>query len=135
MTSSSIANPLIPSSARMIPRRNELPAAARTARRSYVTQRPLPMSNGGNNRALLIASLVAIPALAYFMIPSRPAKPRVESRETGNDRRHVVHPEDEDPKNFKPAFGQVHQQKRVDMPPDGRHHQALHDKARERAQD
>lgn len=106
----------------------------------------------------MIASLVSIPALAYFIMPSRPAKPKSvsdeavrqvnldpaaakrarneknEKSENENELRRL-HPEHEDPETFRPAFGQIHKQKRVDMPPDGRNHQALHDRARGRAQE
>ncbi|KAI1181873.1 hypothetical protein F5B17DRAFT_232770 [Nemania serpens] len=151
MSSSPITSLLTPSSSRAARPRNELPAMARTARRTYASQRPTPnlsMNKLGNNRGLMIASLLGVPALAYFLIPSRPKSvsqaatrrpnldPAAEKRarnETGSDSGRgtdPVHPEDKDPENFKPAFGQVHQQKRVDTPPDGRHHQALHDRAR-----
>ncbi|KAH8666645.1 hypothetical protein BX600DRAFT_511563 [Xylariales sp. PMI_506] len=35
------------------------------------------------------------------------------------------HPEDREPDKFKPPFGQLHQRKRVDSPPDGRNHADL----------
>lgn len=38
------------------------------------------------------------------------------------------HPEHREPERFKPAFGQVHERKRVDGPPDGRNHKELNDR-------
>ncbi|KAI0523764.1 hypothetical protein F5B22DRAFT_415648 [Xylaria bambusicola] len=115
-------------------------------RRTYATQRPtLPE---GSNKPLMIAAIVGIPALTYFMLPSRPAaagkpvanpsiRPNLDPAARKRDRDShesdepkYVHPEHKNPDEFKSAFGQLHQQKRVDSPPDRRHHQALNDKAR-----
>ncbi|KAI1131753.1 hypothetical protein F5Y10DRAFT_233015 [Nemania abortiva] len=93
----------------------------------------------------MIAALVGIPAIAYFMIPPRSApKPAHESggprapnldpaaakRARDETQRKYVHPEHENPDDYKPRFGEVHKHKRVDTPPDGRHHQSLSDRAR-----
>ncbi|GAW25175.1 hypothetical protein SAMD00023353_0203020 [Rosellinia necatrix] len=124
------------------------------SQRISTTARPLlPGSNG--NRPLIFAALVGIPALAYYIIPSRAAKslqqgpdpavavsrppnldPAADKRRRGRraeEQRRYAHPEHEDPAAFKPAFGLPHRHKRVDGPPDGRHHQALSDRARVQA--
>ncbi|KAI0873455.1 hypothetical protein GGS24DRAFT_463483, partial [Hypoxylon argillaceum] len=83
--------------------------------------------------------------MAYFMMPARP-KPasstasasRAPNLDPAADKRardegvhhKYMHPEHEHPEDFKPRFGEVHKRKRVDMPPDGRHHQSLSDRAR-----
>lgn len=41
------------------------------------------------------------------------------------------HPEDREPEKFKPAFGRVHERKRVDGAPHGRNHQELMDRQRQ----
>ncbi len=92
----------------------------------------------------MIAGLVGVPALVYFMmIPSGPPKPKAEAtrppnldpaaaRKRSRDENEPTyeHPEQKNPEESKPEFGQLHKPKRVDTPPDGRHHQALHDRAR-----
>ncbi|KAI1823639.1 hypothetical protein F4861DRAFT_312330 [Xylaria intraflava] len=149
MSSSPIINTLSRSSAR-VARRNGLtptPRIPQQAKRTYAADGP-PMSQGGRNRPFIIGALVAVPVLAYFLIP-----PRSEAGQTqGQVRRpdldpaakersrktqepsgvgvKYVHPEHMHPEEFKPPFGQLHRPKRVDMPPDGRHHQSLTDRAR-----
>lgn len=117
-----------------------------------------------NLETSMIASLVGVSALAYFLIPSRSANPKSptedavghatidpagatrardakererEARLAAQPKREGLapHPEHVDQEDSKPAFGRMHQQKRVDMPPDGRHHQSLQDRARERSQE
>ncbi|KAI1365714.1 hypothetical protein F5Y08DRAFT_171149 [Xylaria arbuscula] len=122
-------------------------ATSQHLRRTYATQRPV-LPEGGN-KPLMIAAIVGIPALAYFMIPSRPAAsgqpaahaskapnldPAARKRERDANEPHerkYMHPEHKDPETFKPAFGQLHQPKRVDSAPDGRNHQAMSDRARQ----
>ncbi|KAI8954831.1 hypothetical protein F4801DRAFT_452293 [Xylaria longipes] len=146
---SSIANTLISSSARGA-LRNGLATTTRASqplRRTYATQRPtLPEGNG--NKPYIYAALVGVPVLVYFIIPPRSNKPRQQPAaarapnldpaahkrnrdENEADRVKYAHPEHENPEEFKPAFGQLHKPKRVDSPPDGRHHQALTDRARQ----
>ncbi|KAI1428211.1 hypothetical protein F5Y12DRAFT_711528 [Xylaria sp. FL1777] len=147
MSSLPIVNTLIRSPAREASHngRATTPGVSQPLHRTYATSRPsLPGSSGGN-RQLMFAALVGIPALVYFMIPSRPTKPTPAAKRAPNldpaarkrerdenepDSRKYVHPEHENPEEFKPEFGQLHKQKRVDTPPDGRHHQALNDRAR-----
>ncbi|TRX97743.1 hypothetical protein FHL15_001498 [Xylaria flabelliformis] len=147
MSSSSIANTLVSSSARGA-LRNGFATTARVSqplRRKYATQRPtLP---GGDNKPLMIAALVGIPALAYFIIPSRSDKPITPTTEVrapnldpaaASKRRHenesdharYAHPEHLNPEEYKPEFGRLHKAKRVDGPPDNRNHQTLSDRAR-----
>ncbi|KAI0401036.1 hypothetical protein F4802DRAFT_619208 [Xylaria palmicola] len=157
MSLSLVANTLVRSSARAAPQR-VLTRASQGLRRAYATERPtLPEGNG--NKPIIIAMLVGVPALAYFIIPSRtsaaqtvgesPAaaaarRPSLDpaAAKRGRDEhehehepdqrgRKYVHPEHEHPETFKPAFGQLHQAKRVDSPPDGRHHQSLSDRVRQ----
>ncbi|KAI1756576.1 hypothetical protein F4782DRAFT_272013 [Xylaria castorea] len=147
MPSPPVANTLNSSSARGA-LRNGFVTTTRVSqplRRKYATQRPtLP---GGNNRPLMIAALVGIPALAYFIIPSKPipqqsaevrapnldpAAAKRRRHENEHDRPRYAHPEHEHPEDYKPEFGQLHKAKRVDGPPDGRNHQSLSDRARQR---
>ncbi|KAI1739291.1 hypothetical protein F4680DRAFT_142211 [Xylaria scruposa] len=148
MSSSPIASTFVSLSARGV-LRNGFVTTARVSqplRRTYATQRPtLP---GGDNKPLMIAALVGIPALAYFIIPSRSDKPipqttqvRAPNLDPAADarRRHenesshakYAHPEHLHPEEYKPEFGQLHKRKRVDGPPDGRNHQSLSDRARQ----
>ncbi|KAI0416075.1 hypothetical protein F5X98DRAFT_376055 [Xylaria grammica] len=130
--------------------RNGPTVTPRGPQRAYATGRPTLPQGGGNNRPLMIAALVGVPVLAYFMIPSRPTKaaggaaaaagsrppnldPAAAKRvrdENEPEERKYAHPEHKNPEEFKPAFGQLHQQKRVDMPPDGKNHQSLNDRSR-----
>ncbi|KAI0486355.1 hypothetical protein F4859DRAFT_511346 [Xylaria cf. heliscus] len=118
-------------------------------RRTYVTKRPI-IPEGLGNRPYMIAALVGIPVLVYFIIPPRsnntptpqpsstrppnldPAAAAKRNNRARSEPGQVkyAHPEHENPEDFKPAFGQLHKQKRVDGPPDGRNHQALADRAR-----
>ncbi|KAI0863260.1 hypothetical protein F4860DRAFT_79628 [Xylaria cubensis] len=144
MSSSSIANTLVSSSARGALRNTA--RVSQPLRRKYATQRPtLP---GGDNKPLMIAALVGIPALAYFIIPSRSDKSIPQTTEirrpnldpaAASKRRHenesgqakYAHPEHLNPEEYKPEFGRLHKQKRVDGPPDARNHQTLSDRARQ----
>ncbi|KAI4867502.1 hypothetical protein F4820DRAFT_445950 [Hypoxylon rubiginosum] len=116
-------------------------------RRAYSDKRP-PLSHGGNNRTVIIALVaVAIPALAWFSmrttkpvtstnVPSptlNPAERSRTKRENERDTPQALHAEQEDPE-LKAPFGALHKAKRVDGPPDGRNHQALSDRRKERAQ-
>lgn len=90
---------------------------------------------------------VAIPALAWFSmrttkpvtstnVPSptlNPAERSRTKRENERDTPQALHAEQEDPE-LKAPFGALHKAKRVDGPPDGRNHQALSDRRKERAQ-
>ncbi|KAI0450588.1 hypothetical protein F5B21DRAFT_422564 [Xylaria acuta] len=150
MPSSSTANTLVSSSARRALRNGFMTTTrvSQPLRRTYATQRPT-LPEGSGNKAFMIAALVGIPALAYFIIPPRsnksipqPAEARAPNLDPAATQRHrdetepdqvkYAHPEHKNPEEFKPAFGQLHKQKRVDGPPDGRHHQALTDRARQR---
>lgn len=96
----------------------------------------------------MIAGLVGVPTMAYFLLMPResgnknmaPANevhtsavnldPAARKRAM-KDGTVYAHPEMQYPDDFKPAFGQLHQRKRVDGPPDGRHHQAMQDRLRQ----
>ncbi|KAI0102225.1 hypothetical protein GGR51DRAFT_562896 [Nemania sp. FL0031] len=138
------ANILIRSPPAHVARRNEL-SISHPFRRTYVTQRPMLPKGIPNNKPLMIAGLVGIPAIAYMMIPPRAAPkhtrapgetlapnldPAAEKRAHSEADRKYVHPEHENPDDYKPRFGEVHKHKRVDTPPDGRNHQSLSDRAR-----
>ncbi|TGJ84312.1 hypothetical protein E0Z10_g4470 [Xylaria hypoxylon] len=145
MSSSPFVKTFVRSSARAVSR-NGPATTPRVSQRAYATERPT-LPQGSGNKPMMIAALVGIPALAYFIIPSRPTKPAPETaakrrpnldpaapkrirNENEPDEPKYVHPEHENPDEFKPAFGQLHKQKRVDTPPDGKNHQALSDRAR-----
>ncbi|KAI0436707.1 hypothetical protein F4803DRAFT_572016 [Xylaria telfairii] len=149
MPSSSIANTLICSSARRALRNRFATTTyvSQLPRRTYATGRPT-LPEGSGKKPLMIAALVGIPALAYFIIPPRtnkaipqPAEVRAPNLDPAATKHHrdenepdqvkYAHPEHKSPEEFKPAFGQLHKQKRVDSPPDGRNHQALSDRARQ----
>ncbi|KAI1259271.1 hypothetical protein F5Y18DRAFT_410270 [Xylariaceae sp. FL1019] len=116
---------------------------------SQQTPRP-PLSHGGNNRPIIVGLVAAVPFLAYYIIaPSRstandettsirgdpdsdPAARKRERAAVEEDGPKYLHPEQKNPEDYKPAFGQRHKVKRVDSPPDERNHQALQDKQRQR---
>ncbi|KAI1431588.1 hypothetical protein GGR50DRAFT_678803 [Xylaria sp. CBS 124048] len=158
MPSSRILNTLIRSATRIASQNGPKHMTWRPPR-LYSTEGP-PMSHGGKNRPLIIAGLLGVPAIAYFMIPPRPGqgvsagagagtakkttadnvkRPGLDPAARSRERKEVddigvpakyAHPEHLDPEEFKPAFGLKHKQKRVDYPPDERHHQAMNDRAR-----
>ncbi|ORY62529.1 uncharacterized protein BCR38DRAFT_486799 [Pseudomassariella vexata] len=119
------------------------------AKRPYATQRP-PLSHGGSNKPIIIG-LVALTVPATYMayqrtevaystpFPDDPAKiptpPQLDpvarfrnAKEANANGRKHLHPEHLEPEVYKPAFGRVHQRKRVDGPPDGRNHKDLNDR-------
>ncbi|KAF2965137.1 hypothetical protein GQX73_g8425 [Xylaria multiplex] len=124
---------------------------SRIPRRSYATSRPT-LPEGSGNKPYMIAALVGIPALVYFMIPSRPApsgastaagttrrpnldpaaakRAREERELEHHGERKYMHPEHRNPEDYKVPFGQIHKAKRVDEAPDGRNHQSLSERAR-----
>ncbi|KAI0966780.1 hypothetical protein F4678DRAFT_266261 [Xylaria arbuscula] len=151
MSSSPIAKTLIRSSARAASRNG---GGIPQLRRTYATEQPsMPAGNNRGGRPRMLAALLALPVLAYILIPSKPAKqapstqaaaaaatkspnldPAARKRERAAnepDERKYMYPEHKNPEEFRPAFGQLHKQKRVDTPPDGKHHQALNDRARD----
>ncbi|KAI0818388.1 hypothetical protein GGR55DRAFT_73152 [Xylaria sp. FL0064] len=151
MPKSPIVRTLIQSSARVASRdgRATTSRVSQRLRRTYATDPGPPPPPG--NRPLIIAALIGIPTLVYFMIPSRPvnatAPPRTlqEATQPPNldpaavkrhrdahepDEGKYVHPENMNPEEFRPPFGQLHKKKRVDTPPDNKHHQALNDRAK-----
>ncbi|KAI1847639.1 hypothetical protein JX265_000877 [Neoarthrinium moseri] len=119
--------------------------------RSYSSANP-PPAQGGANRTLILG-LVAVTVPAVYLLSTRNAKaqekpaaekthapPQVhpdpaerarlaKEKLAANDGKvKYEHPEHLEPDKYKPAFGRVHERKRVDGPPDGRNHQELHDR-------
>jgi hypothetical protein len=56
------------------------------------------------------------------------SRSKAAKEKLAEDGRRHTHPEHREPEKYKPPFGQLHQNKRVDGPPDGRNHQALNDR-------
>ncbi|KAH6647673.1 hypothetical protein BKA67DRAFT_649391 [Truncatella angustata] len=117
------------------------------------TNKP-PMSQGGSNRNIIIALVgLSIPTALLWRSQNKtaaaqpvpedyptPASPNLEPAdrvrvgkeraEARNGQVKYEHPEDREPERFKPAFGRLHEKKRVDGPPHGRNHQELEDRQR-----
>ncbi|KAI0535815.1 hypothetical protein GGR58DRAFT_503880 [Xylaria digitata] len=120
----------------------------RQPHQTYATWRPT-LPEGSGNKPYIIAGLVGIPAVVYFMMPSRPppsgpstattrrpnldpaaVKRARDEHEHEHGERKYMHPEHRNPEDFKVPFGQLHKAKRVDEAPDGRNHQSLSGRAR-----
>ncbi|KAH9888189.1 hypothetical protein F4778DRAFT_410940 [Xylariomycetidae sp. FL2044] len=148
---SSAANTFLRSASRASIRRTATPSTnpARTLRRTYADGHKAPLSQGGNNRGLIIGFVgIAVPTIAYLStrraagvdidpakMPSAPpaldpAAKKREKKETEPGTPKYKHPEHEDPE-LQASFGRVHKQKRVDGPPDDRNHQSLQDRQRQ----
>ncbi|KAI3323391.1 hypothetical protein HD806DRAFT_535218 [Xylariaceae sp. AK1471] len=102
MWSSPTANTFIRSYACRASRNGLAPTrVSQPLRRTYASERPPLPQDGNNNRPLVIAALVGVSALAYFLIPQRDGKPvaqpGTEVHSTNFGQAKYEHPEHKNP--------------------------------------